>query len=174
MNAFGWDLITAQEIYEQSSEIISATTQTDGRMYADGDFSSEAQTNFVTRKNGTHFIALRFSRDMRMPNYAKVKSLENEYHENMGAMENENYGKVSKNIFMYLAGFVMMYTIPCLFAIQRLSSTIIAPLVIANLVILALYIIGTALRNGRRKRNANRRMIMKRAIAAAYKLTLRE
>ena len=68
---FGWKLEDSRETYNESQKIVDTHVNTDpyGRI----------KTTIDTATDITHYVALRFSRDMDMPNYSKLKALQDEY-----------------------------------------------------------------------------------------------
>jgi len=84
---FGWKLESTQEVYNESQEITGISGQSINVGQSNVDYygirhsggSSSTQLGVQSRTKVTHFIALRFSRETTMPNYEKLKQLEQDY-----------------------------------------------------------------------------------------------
>lgn len=93
---FGWKLEDSKEIYNESNEIVGVNVDTKVKTYGDGIIGGflagwngdegkvERNVTYETKKNITHYVSLRFSRETSSKNYAKLKALEEEYYQGDG------------------------------------------------------------------------------------------
>lgn len=93
---FGWKLEDSKEIYNESNEIVGVNVDTKVKTYGDGivggflagwngdEGKVERNVTYETRKNVTHYVSLRFSRETSSKNYARLKELEEEYYAGAG------------------------------------------------------------------------------------------
>ncbi len=93
---FGWKLEDSKEIYNESNEIVGVNVDTKVKTYGDGIIGGfmagwngdegkvERQVTYETRKNVTHYVSMRFSRETSSKNYARLKELEQEYYQGAG------------------------------------------------------------------------------------------
>lgn len=79
---FGWVLDDSREVYNESKEVVGVNKKVTsygafmrGFTGNDGKIETEVQT----RTNVTHYVTLRFSREMSMSGYGKLVELENEF-----------------------------------------------------------------------------------------------
>lgn len=175
MGAFGWIFVSAQQFYGHSTEVLSADTKIDGSIDDNGNFSGDAETEFITRKNVTHFVSLRFYRDMRMPNYTKLKELGNDFYGYLNSMEREKYNEKVTDVFYWFLGLAMFWTIGIVLAYKRLSFSITTLIIIGSVALFDLILIIFAIarkkmKDGRVDRNRYRRRRMKEALEEAYEL----
>ena len=81
MQVWGWKVEQTQEVYNENTEIISNETRLVGREDIFGNYHDvHYESNPITRTNVTHYVSIRFSRDKNMPNYDRIKALEEEYY----------------------------------------------------------------------------------------------
>lgn len=77
--AFGWELMSAQETYHESTEItgVHAKARTYGAFMQGftGD-DGKVTTTVETARTVTNYVTLQFRRDTSIPNYAKLVELE--------------------------------------------------------------------------------------------------
>ena len=71
MTSFGWRLMSSQEIFSRDSRL-----ETERPTEGDPFLHSVTET--------THYVKLVFERDTKMPHYAELKALQNEYDSNAG------------------------------------------------------------------------------------------
>lgn len=93
---FGWKLEDSKEIYNESNEIVGVNVDTKVKTYGDGVIGGflagwngdegkvERNVTYETRKNVTHYVSLRFSRETSSKNYERLKALEAEYYQGDG------------------------------------------------------------------------------------------
>ncbi len=91
LGTFGWVLVSSQEIYNESSEIVGV----DVKVYDDsflggfmqGFTGSDGKINVRQRKNITNYVVLKFERDTEMPNYAELSALNDEFENKLTVAE---------------------------------------------------------------------------------------
>lgn len=97
---FGWKLEDSKEIYNESNEVVGVNvdTQLKVKEYGDGIVGGflagwrgdegkcnvERKVTYETKKNVTHYVSLRFSRETTSANYQRLKELEEEYRSGAG------------------------------------------------------------------------------------------
>ncbi|MDE7167645.1 MAG: hypothetical protein K2O28_02205 [Clostridia bacterium] len=93
---FGWKLEESKEIYNESDEIVGVNVDTKVKTYGDGFIGGfmagwngdegkvQQQVTYETRKNVTHYVSMRFSRETSSKNYVRLKELELEYYQGAG------------------------------------------------------------------------------------------
>lgn len=86
LSAFGWVLTSAQEIYNESTDIDGADVKVYGS-FMKGFTGNDAKINFNQRKTVTNYIVLKFERDTEMPNYLQLSELNNEFEDKLNIPE---------------------------------------------------------------------------------------
>lgn len=79
---FGWVLDDSREVYNESQEIVGVNkkvTSYGAFMRGFTGYDGKVETEVQTRTNVTHYITLRFSREMSIPGYEKLVNLENAF-----------------------------------------------------------------------------------------------
>ena len=84
--SFGWQLISSQEIYNESTEIAGVDVKSYGA-FMQGFTGNDGKINVRTYKNVTNYVSMRFGRDTRMPDYDKICALENEFYSSISARQ---------------------------------------------------------------------------------------
>lgn len=81
MQAWGWKVEQTQEVYNENTEVISNETYLAGKRDIFGNYYDlHYESNPITQKNVTHYISIRLSRNKNMPNYERIRQLEEEYY----------------------------------------------------------------------------------------------
>lgn len=91
LGTFGWELVSSQEIYNESTEIVGV----DVKVYDDGLIGSfmqgftgrDGKIDVRQRKNVTNYVILKFERDTEMPNYDKLSALNSEFESKLSVAE---------------------------------------------------------------------------------------
>lgn len=91
LGVFGWSIVSSQEIYNESTDIVGV----DVKIYGDGFIGgfmqgftgSSGTVNVRQRKNISNYVVLNFARDTDMPNYARLRELNAEFESIMNAEE---------------------------------------------------------------------------------------
>lgn len=91
LSTFGWVLVDSREIYNESTEIVGVDTTVYGDGFIGGFMKGwtgkDGSVNVRTRTNVTNYVTLKFGRDTAMPNYTKLKALNDEFESKMGYPE---------------------------------------------------------------------------------------
>lgn len=91
LGAFGWQPVSSQEVYNESTEIagVDVTTYGDGFVggFMKGFTGKDGTINIRQRKNITNYVTLRFARDTNMPNYSELKELNEEFESKLSVDE---------------------------------------------------------------------------------------
>lgn len=114
---FGWELVSSNETYHESTEITGV--HTDVRSY--GEFmqgftgkDGVATTQYDTVTHVTNFVTLQFRRETTMPHYAQLTALEQEF-------EATNYPRFTKKAPSRTAAVVLTVVAAIAFAILAIS-----------------------------------------------------
>ncbi len=114
---FGWELVSSNETYHESTEITGV--HTDVRSY--GEFmqgftgkDGVATTQYDTVTHVTNFVTLQFRRETTMPHYAQLTALEQEF-------EATNYPRFTKKAPSRTAAVVPTVVAAIAFAILAIS-----------------------------------------------------
>lgn len=76
---FGWQLISSQEVYNETTGISGVNVKSYGA-FMQGFTGQDGKISVNTYTNVTHFISMRFGRDTAMPEYDRICSLENQFY----------------------------------------------------------------------------------------------
>ncbi len=77
-STFGWSLVNAQEIYNESTELAGINVKEYGA-FMQGYTGQPGKIDVKTVKKVTNYTTMRFARDTQMPGYEKLKQLEASY-----------------------------------------------------------------------------------------------
>lgn len=88
---FGWVVVSSQEIYNESTEVVGVEVKSYGDGFIGGFMSGftgkDGSINVKQRKNVTNYTVVQFARDTDMPNYEKLKRLNAEFESKLGVPE---------------------------------------------------------------------------------------
>ena len=91
LSSFGWVLVDSQEVYNESTEVVGVDTKLYGDDFIGGFMKgftgNDGSVNVRTQTKVTNYVTLQFARDTDMPNYTKLKQLNDEFESKMNYPE---------------------------------------------------------------------------------------
>lgn len=78
METFGWKAEDTREVYNESQEVVGETYKANNS-FMRGFTGNDGNVTVHTRTNVTHYLSMRFSRETTMPNYTRLKALQDEF-----------------------------------------------------------------------------------------------
>ncbi len=147
MESFGWKLEESREVYNESQELVGVHENSKTTVYGNGfiggfmkgftcnDGKVESQVTFETKKNVTHFLSMRFSRDQSLKNYDRLVNLENEFYR---MPQRGEYVKLSKKP---VAQTFALIVIAFILIFQSIMAKAIVPIICTCLVAIAIIVL---------------------------------
>ena len=112
--AFGWELMSAQETYHESTEItgIHAKARTYGAFMQGftGD-DGKITTMVDTAKTVTNYVTLQFRRDTAIPNYAKLVELEHKALDLFPTRPQKPHKPIARTILSVICAFILIVSL---------------------------------------------------------------
>lgn len=86
LGAFGWTPISSQEVYNENIEVVGVEVKSYGS-FMQGFTGKDGRIDIKQRKNVTNYVVVKYGRDTEMPNYERIRELNEDFENKLNVSE---------------------------------------------------------------------------------------